>query len=86
MTHERLSVVDVPSFNAGVDSCRNVIERAEHEIAERFGLSLHRREIGEVFGVLAAELANLRIGPEPAPAGEDGPPCPSAPAAAKVAA
>ncbi len=67
---------DAPSYNAGIDACRSVIGAAQQEIEARFSLSLHRREIGAVFGVLAAELAALRIGPngEPpalAPVGDD---------------
>ena len=58
---------DAPSYNAGVDACREVIASAQQEIAARFGHLLHRREIGEVFGVLAAELANLRIEPNGEP-------------------
>jgi hypothetical protein len=58
---------DAPSYNAGVEACRGVIAAAQQEIAARFGHLLHQREIGEVFGVLAAELANLRIEPNGEP-------------------
>ena len=58
---------DAPSYNAGIDACRSVIGAAQQEIEARFSLSLHRREIGAVFGVLAAELAVLRIGPNGEP-------------------
>lgn len=81
---------DAPSYNAGVDACRGVIASAQQEIAARFGHLLHRREIGEVFGVLAAELAGLRIGPDGEPpalaAAGDGPDDqqPSAPAGVNV--
>jgi hypothetical protein len=67
---------DAPSYNAGIDACRSIIDAVQQEIEARFSLSMHRREIGAVFGVLAAELAALRIGPngEPpalAPVGDD---------------
>ena len=90
MTLERL--FDAPSYNAGVDACRGVIAAAQQEIAARFGPLLHRREIGEMFGVLAAELAGLRIEPngEPpalAPVGgpDDPPPSPPLQAMESVA-
>ena len=65
MTRNRL--FDAPSYNAGIDACRSVIDAAQQEIEARFGPLLHRREIGEVFGVLAAELAGLRIEPNGEP-------------------
>ena len=58
---------DAPSYNAGVEACRLVIVAAQQEIEARFGHILHRREIGEVFGVLATELAALRIEPNGEP-------------------
>ena len=58
---------DAPSYNAGIEACRSVIDASRQEIEARFGPLLHRREIGEVFGVLSAELAALRIGPNGEP-------------------
>ena len=76
---------DAPSYNAGIDACRSVIAAVQQEIEARFSLSLHRREIGAVFGVLADELAALRIGPKgepPALAPVGGPQSPSPPLSA----
>ena len=72
---------DAPSYNAGVDACRGVIATVAQEIEARFAAVLHRREIGEVFGVLAAELAGLRIEPngEPPAITPVGGPQPSSP-------